>query len=138
MEISQKFVAFSENINFNKELIKVNSRKLTCNSGHIKRVDTSILVLSAGLGESRPNWGRLYNHKDPLSSPQQINPLPKIQKKTLKHLDFTSYNHKTEWSVKKLNCFDYSICKGQLKLKCPLCVFKSSKKTTKNFPGFLH
>ena len=55
VEISQNFVAFSEYINFNKELIKVNSRKLTCSSGHIRRVDTSILVLSAGLGESRPN-----------------------------------------------------------------------------------
>ena len=85
VDISQNFVAFSVYIIFNKELIKANSRKLTCNSGHIKRVDTSILVLSAGLGESRPNWGRLYNHKDPLSSPQQINPLPKIQRK-IKHL----------------------------------------------------
>ena len=34
------------------------------------------------------------------------------------------------------NCF-YNVCKGQLISKCPFGVFKSPKKPTKLFPGFL-
>ena len=36
-----------------------------------------------------------------------------------------------------LSKLHYFFIKGQLILKCPFGVFKSSKKTTKFFPGFL-